>query len=177
MSMAKCNNHKGQSTIEFLMTFTAAVGFIFLFLKMAMNYTDGFMVHHATYMASRAYLVNDDNRDLIEEDDAAALKQAKLVFTHNLPEGLVPGVTASMLQENNPGQVKFSAFVGLYIRYQEKFSIGFVGGKTPLNLVSESFLGREPTRREARNQVCMAMKLSLGLSKCAVHVTLEDNGG
>ena len=171
-------NNKGQSTLEFIMTFTASVGFIFLFLKMAVNYTDGYMVHHATYMAARSYLVFDNNRESIEEDDSQALTKARDVFERYLPEGLIPGVNKGMLKENNPNPsiTKFQAYVGLYIEYSQKFSYGFIGGKQPVRFISEAFLGREPTRRESRDQVCMAIK-ELGLGACNVHVTLEDNGG
>lgn len=170
--------NKGQSTIEFIMTFSAAVGFIFLFLKMATNYTDGYMVHHATYMAARAYLVSDENRDSIEEGDERAFAKAKSVFTKYLPAGLVPGTLAEGLKENNPnpGQTKFPAFVGLFIEYTQKFSLGFVGGKDTLKYVSEAFLGREPTKKETKMQICRAIT-ELGLARCNVHVTLEDNGG
>jgi hypothetical protein len=172
------NNEKGQSTIEFIMTFSIAVGFIFLFLKMAMNYTDGFMVHHATFMAARAYLVSDENRVSLDEGDSAALNKARQVFTKYLPEALISYAPASSLKENNPdpGQTKFHAFVGLWIQFTQKFSLGFVGGSEYMKLVSEAFLGREPTREESRKQVCEAIR-SLGLSSCNVHVTLEDNGG
>lgn len=177
----KIKNNKGQSTIEFIMTFSAAIGFIFLFLKMAMNYTDGYMVHHATYMASRAYLVSDNNRNSTNEDDNQALTKAKNVFDRYLPQGLVSGVNSSMLKENNPDSTKFTAFIGLYVEYSQKFSIGFIGGKAPINFYSESFLGREPTRRETRDQICLAITSQglsgKGLSACNVHVTLEDNGG
>lgn len=170
--------NKGQSTIEFIMTFTVAVGFIFLFLKMALNYTDGFMVHHATYMASRAYLVSDEDRRSLDEGDARAMSKAREVFTKYLPEGLVKGVETGSLKENNPdpGKTKFHAFVGVWIEFYQRFSMGFIGGKESIHFVSESFLGREPTRSESRTQVCQAI-MSLGLSKCDVHVTLEDNGG
>lgn len=170
--------NKGQSTIEFLMTFTAAVGFIFMFLKMALNYTDGYMVHHATFMAARSYMVIDRDRDNIEEGDAIAKNYASTVFTKYLPESFVKGVSAGMLQVNSPDptQTKFRAFVGLYIAYSQKFSVGYVGGKSLVNFVSEAFLGREPTRSETKQQTCSAIK-SLGLSSCSVHVTLEDNGG
>lgn len=171
--------NKGQSTIEFIMTFTVAVGFIFLFLKMALNYTDGFMVHHATFMASRAYLVSDENRGGpggVQLDDNRAILKARQVFTKYLPEGLVKGVEANMLKENDPDTTKFHAFVGLWVEYYQRFSMGFIGGKESIHFVSESFLGREPTRQESREQVCEAIK-GLGLNKCDIHVTLEDNGG
>ena len=177
MDNNKIKNNKGQSTIEFIMTFTVAVGFIFLFLKMALNYTDGFMVHHATFMASRAYLVSDENRDSLDEGDNKAMEKARQVFTKYMPDGLVKGIEAGMLKENNPNvsKTKFHAFVGVWIEFYQRFSLGFIGGKESIRFVSESFLGREPTRAEAREQTCSAI-MSLGLTKCDVHVTLEDNG-
>lgn len=178
MDNNKVRNNEGQSTIEFIMTFTVAVGFIFLFLKMALNYTDGFMVHHATFMASRAYLVSDENRGGsggVQLDDGRAMVKARQVFTKYLPEGLVKGVEASMLKDNNAETTKFHAFVGVWLEYSQRFSLGFIGGKESIRFVSESFLGREPTRQESREQVCEAIK-GLGLNKCDVHVTLEDNG-
>ncbi len=171
------NNEKGQSTIEFIMTFTAAVGFIFLFLKMAMNFTDGYMVHHATYMAARSYLVDDQDRDAVEDGDSRAFAKAREVFTKYLPENFVTGVSSSSLQENNPDPVntKFQAFVGVWIRFTQKFTLGFIGGTETMTMTSEAFLGREPTRAEAKRQSCYAIR-DLGLSKCDVHVTLDDNG-
>ena len=174
----KHKNNLGQSTIEFIMTFSVAIGFIFLFLKMAMNYTDGYMVHHATYMAARAYLVSDENRISYEEGDAQAFAKAKNVFERYLPNGLVQSVDYSKLRENNPdpGRTKFHAFVGIWIEFSQRFSFGFIGGKSSVRLISEAFLGREPTRPETRNQVCEAIK-TLNLDRCDMHVTLEDNGG
>jgi hypothetical protein len=83
-------NSKGQSTIEFIFSFTAAVGFVFLFLKMALNYTNGYMVHHATFMASRAYLVSDsESAQTPEARDQKAFDHARTVFNKHLPDGLI----------------------------------------------------------------------------------------
>jgi hypothetical protein len=107
----KAKNNKGQSTIEFILTFTAAVGFIFLFLKMALNYTNGYMVHHATFMASRAYMVGDAERyESAGAGDARAFDMAKAVFAKNLPEALIPEFDG-VLKENNPGIVGLTVFV------------------------------------------------------------------
>ena len=98
----KIKNNKGQSTIEFILTFTAAVGFIFLFLKMALNYTDGYIVHHATFMASRAYLVGDAEQYAnAGAGDVKAFDMAKAVFSKNLPSALIPNFNGT-LKENNP---------------------------------------------------------------------------
>ena len=172
------NNQKGQSTIEFIITFTAAVGFIFLFLKLAMNYTNGYMVHHATYMASRSYLVNDEDRDDTAQSEKRAENKAMNVFTRYLPPGLVTGVEASQLKFNILGSnTDFMAFVGVWIEYTQRFTLGFVGGKEPVIFRSESFLGREPTKLETIFQVCDAIKLSVPGKSCETHVTLDDNGG
>ncbi|MFA6237391.1 MAG: hypothetical protein WC635_08710 [Bacteriovorax sp.] len=169
-------NNKGQSTIEFILTFTAAVGFIFLFLKMAMNYTNGYMVHHAVYMASRSYLVGDsESQQTIEGRDKNAFELATAVFKKNLPEPLIQGFDG-VLMENNPGSVKFSVFTGVYIDFTQLFSISFVGGKDPVKFRSESFLGREPTRVESAKQVCEAIK-TVTLVSCDFQATLDDNGG
>ena len=68
-------NEKGQSVIEFLMSFTLVVGLLMFFFKMALGYTNGYMVHYATFMASRAYLTNDVSTTT--DPDGAAFNQAK----------------------------------------------------------------------------------------------------
>lgn len=172
----KHKNNKGQSTIEFIMTFTAAVGCIFLFFKMAINYTNGFMVHHATYMASRAYLVNDAEVGAgIPERDEEALKLAQAVFLKNFPGALIKGFSGK-LEANPPKEDFFTPFIGVYIEYTQPFSMGFIGGKDAVTFRSESFLGREPTRIETMEQVCKAIsKVTLG--NCNTQATLDDNGG
>jgi hypothetical protein len=171
-------NNKGQSTIEFIMTFTAAVGFIFLFFKMAINYTNGYIVHHATYMASRAYLVNDSEMGSdIDGRDEEAHKLAKSVFLKNLPESLIKGISRK-LEVNHPRPGFLVPFIGVYTEYTQPFSMGFIGGKDVVTFMSESFLGREPTRLESMQQVCNAIKtVDTGFTNCNIHATLDDNGG
>ncbi|MBC7539582.1 MAG: hypothetical protein H7281_12230 [Bacteriovorax sp.] len=174
----KQKNNKGQSTIEFILTFTAAVGFIFLFLKMALNYTNGYMVHHATFMASRAYLVGDaEQYGSPGAGDSRAFEVAKEVFRKNLPEGLItPNVVLEAKNENSPDKVAFSVFVGIWVEFNQAFSLGFVGGKDQVVFRSESFLGREPTRAESVSQICYAIK-AVTQGGCETQATLDDNGG
>lgn len=171
-------NAKGQSTIEFILTFTTSIGFIFLFLKMALNYTNGYMVHHATFMAARAYLVNDEERQSSEDSDARALAYAKKVFVYYMPEGLVKGVTQASVQASGPAANNaLPVFTGIIAEFSQLFSTGFIGGKTSIPFTSEAFLGREVTRRESVAQTCNAIKESFSIPECNVHTTLEDNGG
>lgn len=170
------NNNRGQSTIEFILTFTIAVGFIFLFLKMALNYTNGFMVHYATYNAARAYLVNDDLHQSDAHNDNQAEVFAKKVFKKYMPEALMPGIEVTIKAQGAGGGV-LPLFTGMYAEFSQKFSLGLIGGKESINLRSEAFLGREPTRTESTALTCEAIKSGLGLTSCSVHATLDDNGG
>ena len=176
--MKLIKNNKGQSTIEFILTFTSASGFIFLFYKMADNYANGYMVHHATYMASRTFLVADtETQQTVEGRDTNALDQAKLVFAKYMPEALLK--INGELKANNPSSDLLTPFIGVYIQFEQLFSISFIGGKDPVVFRSESFLGREPTRAESLAQVCEAIKLvdKGKLNACDQQATLDDNGG
>lgn len=173
--------NEGQSTIEFLFAFIGAIGFIFLFLKMSLNYTDGYMVHHATFMASRAYLTFDNESQSLEDNDNNAFEHSKNVFTRYMPDGLITSISQSNLSVNHPGTVDYQAFVGLYAKFTQSFSLGFIKINEPLSYVSESFLGREPGREETAKQTCKAIDAAFGVSStdgmCPTHVTLDDNGG
>jgi len=178
--------NKGQSTIEFIMTFSAAVGFIFLFLKMALNYTNGFMVHHATYMASRAYLVGDAERyGAPGSGDPYAFELAKSVFKKNLPEALIPRFDGELMENSFERTKPFSVFVGVWTEFTQFFSAGFIGGREAIKFRSESLLGREPTRSDSTLQTCLAVKnvitgsgSSGDSNQCEVfQATLDDNGG
>ena len=144
---------------------------------MAQNYTNGYMVHHATYMASRAYLVGDsESQQSIEGRDKAAFELANFVFKKYLQaDALFPNFDGE-LKENNPSDVKFSVFSGVWVEFTQPFSMGYVGGKELVKFRSESFLGREPSRAESTAQVCRAIQVVAGGS-CDVEATLDDNGG
>ena len=50
-----------------------------------------------------------------------------------------------------------------------------IGGKGPLTMVSESFLGREPSRQECIERICSTFSAIDGGS-CSSHTTIYDNG-
>jgi hypothetical protein len=168
------NKEQGQSIIEFLMTITLLMAFCFLFLKIALNYTNGYVVHYANYMASRAYLVIDRNSNEPSGSDNEALTRARSVFDKYNIGAMISGFTGE-LDANSPEEVSRNAFVGTLVEYSDIFSFSaLMGGKTNVNFISESFLGREPTRAECVERICRMMQ-ELG-SDCEYHVTLDDNG-
>lgn len=176
MFMGINRNSKGQSTIEFIMTFSMVFAFFFLFLKLAMNYTDGYLIQYATFTASRAYLTVDNDNQTTDPGagDLVALKFARKVFNSAKVPAFIAGFT-SVPEANDPSK-KFTVFTGIYTDYSAAFSLGIVGGKSKVDFRSESFLGREPGRFEVYEQICTAIS-SVTKSTCDIHATLDDNGG
>lgn len=172
----RCNNQKGQSTIEFILSFAFSVSLLFLLLRLALNYTEGYMIHYANFMASRAYLTyeNNSNNPLGGEGGAATL--AETVLNKIYP--IFDGEFSVMSPRQDSGHR--NVFVGTRADFSRRFSVPMiVGTADELNLVSESFLGRIPNKAECLERVCAAYA-ALGVGNCglneAQHLTLADNG-
>lgn len=178
------NNEDGISTIEFILTFSFALGAVFLFLKTAFMYTNGYLVHYANYQASRAYLVyesqtNDRNNSY---EGSEVINATKKVFNgFKLQEiGINKG---GGLQINLPQDVKYE-YVGTWVEYEDQYSLtNIIGGKKPVTLRTESFLGKEPTRSECIARICNAFEeAAMGFTTCQEmgtglkNMTFFDNG-
>lgn len=164
----------GQSTIEFLTTFIFAAGFIFLFVRLSLSYTNGYLVHYANYMASRTYLVFDDNLSNPIGTDAIAFNEAKKTFLSYRVGLFIPGID-DKISVNDPQTVGKKYYVGTVVNFTQRFpSPMLIGAGKEMNLVSESFLGREPSRFECLTQVCSAITSVIG--SCETHATFFDNG-
>lgn len=167
-------SESGQSTIEFLTTFIFAAGFIFLFVRLSLVYTNGYLVHYANFMASRTYLVFDDNLTNPIGTDVIAFNEAKKTFESYKVGLFVPGVTEK-IQVNDPENVPMKLFVGTIVNFSQRFpSPVLIGAGKDMNLTSESFLGREPVRFECLTRICDAITSSGG--SCDSFSTFFDNG-
>ena len=150
----------GQSTIEFLVSFSVIFTVLLTFVRIAFNATNGFYAHYAVFNASRAYLVSDENNNSIQNGDATAIEKAKEVYDRFKVEYLIGG-TRPELMINNPGLFPNKPFVGSYISFKMDFGVSsMIGGKGPITLISESFLGREPSRQECIERICEAFESS-----------------
>ena len=58
-------NNRGQSTAEFILAFAFMSLFVIVFIQMAQNYVKGYVIHYATFMTSRSYMVQDNGSILI----------------------------------------------------------------------------------------------------------------
>ena len=166
---------KGQSTIEFLVSFSVVFTILLTFVRIAFNATNGFYVHYAVFNASRAYLVSDENNNSTSNGDSNARDKAREVFERFKVEYLLGG-NKPELMTNNPGSFPNKPFIGNYTTFKMDFGVsGTIGGKGPINMISESFLGREPSRQECIERICEAFSAIDG-GACSSHTTLYDNG-
>jgi hypothetical protein len=151
---------KGQSTIEFIFSFMFGLGMVFLFVNVAISYSIGFLVHYATFMASRVYMVHDDNGNGISPQAtiASAETTARSVYARYKLSKF--GIQDSQLSFNSPFVNTGPAhlYVGAYTEFERPLSIfKFVAGDAKAKLVSESFLGKEVTRGECIQRTCYAI--------------------
>ncbi|MCO4795511.1 MAG: hypothetical protein KC493_17460 [Bacteriovoracaceae bacterium] len=168
-------NEEGQSTVEFIISFMMVIGFVFLYVKMALNFTNGYVVHYANFMASRALLVQEANSNQVDGSDTKSRQVAEEVWNGFNVEDVLGGIEITK-DFNMPGAVDNNLFVGTIVEYEDRFSIfGNVGTTDKLKFKSESFLGKEPTIAECVERICEAFR-ALGAGGCNHNTTVMDNG-
>ena len=178
------DNEKGQSTMEFIVGFIFVLTFLFTFYKLALGYTNGYLVHYATFMASRAYLVLDDNNDNIASSDNFAESEAIKVFKNTFSWQYSNFDWTKFLdsipdlQVRGPNSDPDNFFTGVWTEFKQKISIAnYFGGNKEVTLRSESFLGREPTRKTCIERICHEFQSVMGGINCRdPHITVSDNG-
>ncbi|MBF0299103.1 MAG: hypothetical protein HQK51_10310 [Oligoflexia bacterium] len=173
---------KGQSTIEFLLCFAFSFGVIGMFISLALNFTMGYFVHYATYMAGRTYLVADNySREMSSAQDFArrkAMSTFEEIFNSLFKSGSsklikLRGSSSDSLVIYNitrSKERKAKLFTGAFVEFEQKMVVPAIGGGPTLKLKSEAFLGKEPPRGE-----CYTRLKSL-LSNGNKEVTLYDDG-
>jgi hypothetical protein len=168
------NNQSGQSTIEFIFSFIFAVSLILLVFNTSLNYASGYVTHYATYMASRVFMTQDYQLSWEPSNRSRAIATATKTFTDFKLD--VFGINAT-LKFNDEPQVMAGEYlmVGAYATFSRKMDVvGQITGQTKLELISESFLGREPTRGVCASRICYA--ITENQCNATDDVTLFDDG-
>lgn len=169
----------GQSTVEFILTFAFGVSLILVIVNTSMNFATGYLVHYATFMASRVYLTQDNMTGTIGSSTPAltdAEEAARTAFNvYNLS---VFNVANSSFTINPAGNTDASTYltVGGFTRFDLKMDImGQVAGTKKLEMTSEAFLGKEVTRAECASRTCYGIT---GAETCddSYDITLFDDG-
>jgi hypothetical protein len=175
------NNQQGQSTVEFIVTFAFGVSLVLVIFNTSINYATGYLVQYATFMASRVYLTSDSHVGGVGEVEpslSSAAPRAEEAFTnYNLSMIKIPNENfrINKVEDVNEDNEK-NLTVGAYTTFDVPMDVlGRIAGQKKLELVSESFLGKEPTRAECATRVCMAIT---GRDDCSLlmDITLYDDG-
>ena len=175
-------NQGGQSTIEFIIVTAFSIGILVVFIQLAINLTGGYLVHYATYMASRTFLVYESaEKDIISDYSVKAPNKAREVFDKYQVQLFGAFDSNGELKFNfwgdgNPQLDYF--FTGVYYRYKRPMSIlNYLGGGVYSNMHSESFLGKEPTRGECWKRTQKAIEtLRMPSNELKAYTTVFDNG-
>lgn len=166
------NSKKGQSTIEFLSTFAFVLAIVFFYVKMALNITNGYLMHYATFMGARAFLVYDAG---FANQEAAAAAVGEEVF-NTISSWAIGIEQGGKVQFNKLGDGSKPLYAGAWTQFKQKFSYSsLVGGTSLMTYISEAFLGREPTASECTQRICEVLN-NAGITECDLGVTAVDNG-
>ena len=176
-------NHQGQSTIEFLVSFTLVLYFIFFFLKLSFIYTTGFLVHYAVFQSSRTYYSYDSKSNEVTTVYSDAEEKATDIFGRFSLDLFISSFNANALTFNAPQTVE-APYQGVLFEYQDnlRFSSAF-GESEVLDLTSESLLGKEPSAARCLERIRNVIEaqendsgINYGGGSEMNHVTLADNG-
>lgn len=162
---------EGQSTIEFLISFTIIFGMTFFIVTTTMNYGNGFYLHWATYAASRVYLTyeTNDNNGLAGVFGGARTQATNLFNAYG-----INGATIEFNDDNSAGR---NVLIGAYAEFESKFSpMSNIGNNEKVKFRSESFLGREPPRGYCFEMIRERIDDATGGGPITKFMTVFDNG-
>lgn len=171
-------NNSGQSTMEFLMSMMFALGLVYLFIVLGLNYSAGYLIHYATFMSSRAFLVGDNH--LIGAGNGTSVNSVAQRVAQDIFDKFDVKSTGVALTAcpafNHPLTSKYE-YVGVSCTWTTKMTLlPFMGGTNKVSMISESFLGRTPSVSDCGVNICHSMT---GQASCGGErfKTLFDNGG
>ncbi len=147
------HNHRGQAAIEFLLTLTFSVGFVVLFLNLALNFTRGYLNHYVNFMAARTYLVADIGTDV----QATVLQRAAVAAEETFNGYDIGSFNISANFKVQTSAAGNALFTGTISEFDASFSSLLHPGSDDIHFYSESFLGKEPTRSTCYDMTCAAI--------------------
>ena len=166
----KRKNEKGQSTVEFVLVFLPLMAISFFLFQLAAVFGYGNYAHYATFMAARAYLAagprEDDQVQRAKDVVIRVLKKSVGQSGVDRWAGVAQGVKGSGDPQGAqigsgalyaPGDPSFSWQLGVRYTFRSRlFMIPLFGSGKSTNsvvLTSESWLGREPTYGECKEEM------------------------
>ncbi len=175
--VTQISNEQGQSAIEFVLVIGFALGVTFLFITQTFNTTRGYLLHYANFAASRVYLTADNGSNEANGNLAfAAARANEQLDSFNLSSAFGIEVDCDFKNYVNTNAL----FTGSVCEFEATTNfLPLIGGGDKAKLVSESFLGREPTRLNCYEMTCEAIygeRTGCAAKTTTTDFTLYDNG-
>lgn len=171
------NSESGQSTVEFVLTFILFISFTMFFFRLSLWLAYGSYVHYATFMSARAFMSSSDS--LGDQKQRARyviinmLKKSigepeteKFPFIAKGVSGTDPsGFNADSPSNYSSTDNAYSWLQGVRYTFRSKLFIlplaglkkssssGSANASNAITLTSESWLGRESSDEECRNDM------------------------
>ncbi len=165
----------GQATLEFALTLILLMSTVFFFIHSSFGLAWSSYVQYATFMSARAYLAAGPNPE--EQVDRARSVASRMLKKKDNPgedrlpmiakgdsqdldgadevvPGLAIGFHPAIAAQAQAGDPSYSWMQGVRYRFKSRLFLLPFGGANPaekknqLELQSESWLGREPSRSE-----------------------------
>lgn len=166
----KPSSEEGQSTIEFALTMILLLAVFFFYIQLSMVLAFGNYVHYATFMAARAYLASSDTEEeqktrarqvivrMLKKSEGMAGVDKFPAIARGTGGGDPGGFEVGALDEFKEADRGSSWMLGVRYRFRSRLfllPLGREQGKdvTGVNLVSESWLGRETTGYKCRDDI------------------------
>ena len=172
----KRSRESGQSTIEFALVLMLLMGFILFYLQLSLVMGFGNYVHYATFMSARAYMAagssKADQTARAREVIASMVKRPNSPGTDRFPsiakgesqgDGDVKGFTSSDHEKFNALDTSLSWMQGVRYTFKSRLFLiplgreggnrGNSSGGNGIILQSESWLGREPSYDECKQEM------------------------
>jgi hypothetical protein len=186
MVSSSLKNNDGQSMIEFLLTLAFAMALIFLFIQLALNSGAAYMAHYATFMSARTFLTWDNNSNEEESAENDAKAEAIRVFdSFNMRKYYLDYVEFGINKLSDLSSRGDKLYAGAYFAFKQKLStFAWIARNKESFMVTEAYLGKEPTRRICLLRTCYSIKYHTDYSGIScdnptgndLHLTVFDNG-
>lgn len=165
----------GQATIEFILSFSFMLFFTLFFITIGVNLALGYVAHYAVYKSSRHYLTFD-NGSASPSVLLEAASSAESVFKDIQKELNLQGEFKIHSPDSVEG--KIYEYVGANFLYAPRIkAMGPFALPEGYKLLSESFLGKEPTRADCKCQTQLALNYGCESEvRTDEEVTVYDNG-
>ena len=180
--MKKRGREQGQSTVEFILTMILFVGFLFFFMRLSYFLAYGNLVQYATFLAARSYqAAGPDPEDqmararlviirLLKKSEGESGTERYQAIAQGVGGGEPVGAQIGPGPGYNPTDDANSWLQGVRYTFRSRLFVKLFGSKPnpstgaligagassepgSVSLTSESWLGREPTESECRDEM------------------------